>query len=592
MPPSVARGPDGCLRPAALALLLGALALLTTFLGLEPLLLFGAWGSDSGEYALLSQSLLAHQRFWLQGYHGWGFGYPYFPGMFEVGAAVASATGADTLLSLELTVPILGALGVVPLFLLFRRLFPSDRVALLGAALSGVASTRLLVLSHAAPLTLGDLLWVASLWALVEQRRDARWWAVLSLTAPSLVLTHHLSSYFFLVSAVGLVVGVELFAPRRWSRRFPLRELAFLGAFSVALFVYWFDYAPPFAREISQGLLGSSPLLAPLGGILGVVVAGALIELRRRRALGGRGRWPAWSVRWPNRTHVVRDVLVLGGLIFGGLSLLFLVPLPGTGDKVTLLDLLWFTPTVLYVPLASGAKGVLPIPRLGPAGYTIMIAIGLSAIFALATGNIAIPADRHPEYLFVPLALVVAVVVGRALASARASPRRGAYAAALGAVVVLMAANAATAYPPPSVLVGFQEGFTAQDLTLASWMATELSRGAHLASDHRLSDLYFFDSGGSPATWDNASCLFVGDRNLCAMAELKSSYLPNPPLRGPVDVVAADATMVQSGVALDPSEPAVPMSPSALARLAGPGFVVLYSDGDQTVWWASSTAPG
>ena len=580
-------GPD----PRTVVLLLGALLLLAIFLGLEPLLSFSAWGSDSGEYASLTQFLLQSHRFLLTGYTGWGFGYPYFPGTFEIGAGVAAATGADPLLSLELAVPALGAFGALPLFLTFRRILPSDRIALLGAALTAVASPRLLVISHAAPLTVGDLLWLASLWALVEQRRDPRWWVVLALTAPALVVTHHLSSYFFLLSGLGLVAGLELYAPWRWSRRFPLRELVFLGSFTAGLFIFWFTYAPPFARILTEGLLGISPAAAPVAAFVGVALVGALIHLRRKLAESGKVRRPVWHLKWPSRRRMVRDALLLGVLIFGALSALFFLPLPGTDQKLTPITLAWFLPMILYIPFAAGGKGLFPASRLGPAAHTMLAVIGLSAVFALVTNNAAIPLDRHAEYLIPPLSLLTAAVLGQGLAAVRRSARPGATAVSLVAVGLLLGAAAATAYPPPAVLEGFQEGFTYGDQAMASWMAVSLPRGTSLASDHRLSDEYFYDSGGNPATWDNASCLFLGNNDYCAAAELRSTFLPNPPLEGRVDVVAADATMRTSGVALNPSRPALPMSSTALQRLAGPTFVVLYSDGGQTVWWVAAPYP-
>jgi hypothetical protein len=575
-------------RKLLLPLLLGSLVLFALFLGLEPLLLFGAWGSDSGEYATLTRALLNHGQFLLSGYTGWGFGYPYFPGTFEVGAGIAAATGADPLWTLEVAIPALGALGAVPFFLFFRRVVPSDTAAFVGAALTSVSSVRLLVISHAAPQTLGDLLWIASLWFLVEQRRDPRWLVLLSLSSAALILTHHLSSYFFLISGVGLVLGLELYQPGRWSRRFPIRELAFMGAFAVGLFAYWFDYAPPFAQVIvTEGLLRASPILAPVGAVGGMVLCALVIHLRRtlaRRKGSARG---AWRLKWPSEWRKLRDGAVLGGLVLAGVAALFVVPLPGTQDYVSTLSALWYLPVLALVPLAAGMKGALPVSRLGPGAFALLIVIGLSALFALATANGEIPADRHPEFLVPPLALVAGLSVAILLEPGWLPVGRSKAATTLAvlAVLALVGANAATAYPPPAALEGFQEGFTPQDVSLAGWMAISLPAGTSLASDHRLSDLYFYDSGGNPASWDNSTCLFEGSNEFCAYHDLEDSFLPNPPIQGMVDVVAVDSTMRSTGVALDPSLPAVPMSAAALDRLQGPGFVLLYSAGGQSAWW-------
>src|SRR4029077_3187836 len=127
------------------------------------------------------------------------------------------------------------------------RLFPNDTVAILGAVLASLAMPRIYSVAHPAPLALGEALAIAALWMLVESRRDARWHIPLTLTGAALVVTHHLSSYFFVVAALGLVVVRELVWPHRWSYRFPTRELAFLAAFLVGTLAYWFEFPGAFA---------------------------------------------------------------------------------------------------------------------------------------------------------------------------------------------------------------------------------------------------------------------------------------------------------------------------------------------------------
>lgn len=566
--------------------LLASLALFAVFLGLEPLLTYAVWGSDTGEYYSLTNFLVQHGSFELGSYTGWGStGYQYFPGTFEVGAAVAGATGADPLLSLEIAIPALAALSVLPLFLLFRRFVARDDIALLGAALAAVAMPRLFDLSHAAPLALGDFLAVATLWAFVEQRRDPRWIVVFVLSGGALIFSHHLSSYFFLVSALGLLVGLELFAPRRWSIRYPLREFFMLGGFVVALFAFWIGYTRTFVATIVSAHVDGVLLPAeafPAGALIFIALLGYLVHLRRTRA-----PIPALSLkrlRWPNRFRLYRDALVLGIAIFGGLAILLVVPLPSTGVEVTPFELLWYTPVLLLVPLAAGGRALVSFARLGMAPYLWLLGVGLSALVMLATNNSVISPERHAEYLVIPLGFAAAVALGRLIGSWRAAGHPRAWVAGVMAVLLLVGANAVIAYPPPVAIAGFQEGFTPQDLALASWASASLGNNATLASDHRLSDLYFGLSG-QPATWDTTPALFNGNDSLLADQELDSSYAPH--CFHHIDAVAVDATMVQTGVALNPSDPAVPMSSAALDRLGTPTFALLYQSGSQEVWWVT-----
>lgn len=569
--------------------LLLSLLLLAVFLGLEPLLLYAAWGSDTGEYYRLTLALVQNGRFLLDGYQGWGFGYPYFPGIFEVGAAVSQATGANALVSLEVTVPVLAALSVAPVFLLFRRLYPSDTVALVGAALVAVSFPRLFDISHAAPLSLGDLLCVASLWAFVEQRTDRRWLVVLSLSAGALIITHHLSSYFFFISALGILVLHELFFPGRWAARFPLREFLFLGGFVTVLFAYWLIYAPPFSSFLSQGVLGASPLLVPVGAALAVLASGSLVYLRRK--LGRSPPRPWIRVKWPGRRSIYVHMAVLGVAIFGSLALLTVIPLPTTMDTISVFTLAWYTPFLLLIPLAAGSRRLSNFSTLGMVTIFWVLVLGASALYGLVTANPVILPERHPEYLAIPLGLMVAISLRHLIGpmpGGGLTPRR---AVAFGLVAVLIGANAWVAYPPPSALEGFQEGFTPQDLTLIEWASASLPAGSALAADHRLSDLYF-GLTGQPATWDTTPCLFLGENRSCAQAELNASLAPRGPghVPRPLDAVAVDWTMIHVGVALDPNAPAFPMSPQALAFLRGPGFVLLYEDGQgEMLFWV---APG
>ena len=54
--------------------------LLAMFMRLFPLTQYAIWGSDTGEYFHIT-SQLTSDGYISTDYDGWGFGYPYFPGM-------------------------------------------------------------------------------------------------------------------------------------------------------------------------------------------------------------------------------------------------------------------------------------------------------------------------------------------------------------------------------------------------------------------------------------------------------------------------------------------------------------------------------
>ncbi|MCI4330483.1 MAG: hypothetical protein L3K19_01365 [Thermoplasmata archaeon] len=566
-----------------------SLGLLLVFLSLEPRLSFAIFGSDTGEYYHLTSALVSTGHVPTgASYLGWGFAYPNFPGIFLLSATGSQAFGVDPLTALTTIVPVLSVLSVLPLFLLFRRLFPNDSVAILGAGFASVFMPRMFSLAHPAPLALGDFLVIGALWMFVEGRRDRRWYLPLALTAASLVVTHHLSSYFFLASALGSFVLLELWKPGLWSTRFPARELAFLTAFVLGMLAYWSAYAAPFLPILSEGSHGlpAGAVVVALGGgaVVGMVVLAQLIRWRRRRSAGStRAR-----VGFPSDRSLLRDAVVILSGLFLGVGLLIVVPLPATAQTTVPSAVVFFAPLLVSIPLASGTRRLVTVSRIGPLAIAWLLALGLSALFALSTNNPEILPSRHPEYLLIPVGLLIAVGGGRLVARwGDRSGRQALIAGSLG-LVVLLAANAAIVYPPPSDFGGFQEGLTSQDAALWMWVGSAIPAGAVVASDHRLSSMIFgFD--GNRATWDSTPALFVGKDPKAAMDELRGANAPHTlPKLLPINAVAVDETMRDTGVALDPSAPALPLSANASAWFDAPPFVAVYENGPEAVYWVDA----
>ncbi len=599
------RAPDrSAMRPET-AILLIAVALLLVFLALEPYLSYALFGSDSGEYYrlttdLLSTGTLPHGA----AYTGWGTAYPDFPGIYLLAGGGAGALGLSAFDALTIIIPVVAVLSFFPLFLLFRRLYPQDNIALLGAAFASVAMPRLFSIAHPAPLALGDFLCVAALWMLVESRRDVRWFLPLSLTAGALIVTHHLSSYFFAVSALGGLVLLELWRPGLWSRRFPIREFAFLGGFVTATFLFWFYGTTSFVSDVLLPGLGhaSEVGFAGLEGAALAVIVGSAVLVRWRRAHYRPSR--PW-VRLPTDRSVLRDTVALVIGIFAGAIVILFVPIPGTDQTTGAATVLWFTPIFALGILCAGSRRAFSPARLGPftLAWTGALAVSAGALLALAVlgsaaGNstlqnfaATLSPERHVEYLMIPIGLLVAVATARLLARVHDDRGRRALTAAMLGVVVLVAANAAIVYPPQAEFGGFEEGLTRGDAALWMWVGIAAPPTWVVASDHRLSSMIFgFD--GNPATWVTTPDLFNGANWSGAAAELRSVGAPNPADPKPVDLVAVDSVMY-GGVALNPSNLALPLSAAAIAWFERAPFVPLYENGPDVVYLVDSTSfPG
>lgn len=589
------------LRPETL-LLLGGLALLLVFLALEPFLSYALFGSDTGEYYrltvdLISSGSLPHGA----AYAGWGSAYPDFPGIFLLAGGGAGALGADPFSALTVLVPVVAVLSVFPLFLLFRRLYPHDTVALLAAGISSLVMPRLFSIAHPAPLAIGDFLCVGALWMLVESRRDVRWYLPLSLTGGALILTHHLSSYFFVVSAFGGIFLLEMWRPGLWSRRFPVRELLFVAALVTGTFAFWFYGTTTFTSKVLDFAFSNHVGFAVFEGLglFAIVVAGLLVRWRRGRPRPSR----AW-VRLPTDRSLVRDAVALCVIIFGAIFLLVFVPVPGTTQSTSPTAILWFAPVLALGIVCAGSRRVLSPSRAGPFVLAWLGALGLSAgamiVLSLAApfvpqspaGGISstLSPGRHVEYLFLPIGLLIAVGFARLVTRVGDRAGRRAFAAGCLGVVLLLAANAAIVYPPQNDFGGFEEGLTHGDAGLWIWVGIAAPPTWTVATDHRLSSMIFgFD--GNPSTWFTTPALFTGSNWSLAAAELRDSGTPYTNATGagrPIDLVVVDSVMY-SGVALDPSKLATPLSSSAVGWFEKLPFVPVYENGPDVVYVVDSS---
>ncbi|MHB1932256.1 MAG: hypothetical protein ACYCPV_04630, partial [Thermoplasmata archaeon] len=418
-------------------------------------------------------------------------------------------------------------------------------------------------------------------------RRDLRWYLPLGLTSAALIVTHHLSTYFFVLSALLGLLLLELWRPRLWSRRFPTREFAFLGALVTGTFVYWFFAAKSFVNLVIVPGLGHLPgtSFAALESLALLTLLAAAALLRYRRGRRPLHRW----VRLPSDRSLVRDLVIIAVVVFGAVSLLLLVPLPGTTQMTNPATILWFTPLLGLGLLAAGSRRTPTLSRLGPFTLTWLGALGISALATLVAGGLApqisgfinaIPPSRHVEYLLIPVGLLVAIGAGRLVARAGDRAGRRAMVAASVGLVVLIAANAAIVYPPQADFGGFQEGLTHGDATLWMWVGLGAPPTWVVATDHRLSSMIFgFD--GNPATWDSTPALFNGANWTAALNELRASDAPHT-LR-PIDLVAVDSVMY-TGVALNPSAIAQPLSTAAQHWFTQLPFVPLYRNGLEVVY--------
>ncbi len=549
-------------------LALAAIVVAATAIRLSPLLTSLYWGADFGEYFAILR-FLSRNGVMPTHYLGWGTTYPWFPGMFFVQDAVLGLGGLDLPTVLNLVVPVLGGLAVLPIFLLAADVVRDDRVALFVAAFVAGVMPHVYSTSHTAPATLGDLLAFTGLWLFLRLRRDPRVAIPLVLVTVALVMTHHLSTYFLLLMVLGTIVLRGLLRPFVWSPA--TRRQTYYAAFLIAAtFTYWLGYATPFRDNILVDV-NVQPWWLLLVAFAGLLVLMALLVLARRRV--------AWRYRprYPDLRHSCTMFLIALAFVYGLGAVTILGAVPGTSITLPAVVLVDFAPVLILVAFSSAGRKFFDFLESNVAVSAWFLVLAASALAGSVVATRVLIPYRHVEYLIVPAAILAGLGFFRLLDLA--APSRTRRTAAVAAGVLLLAGNFAFAIPPPSFVAGWNESTPPAALDGALWARDRL--GGLTLADH-MASTNLFGFGGVNATWDTAVAPFFATS--WADAEPGLVNIPSPSGTRNATYVWLDVVETQ-GVELRVWQPAVPMSPAAIAKFNDSPFVKVYDDGYAQAYW-------
>ncbi|HYM39407.1 MAG TPA: hypothetical protein VEY12_04580 [Thermoplasmata archaeon] len=547
---------------------LAAIALAAVGIRLSPLLGGLYWGSDFGEYFGILRFLTVYGHMPVH-YVGWGSTYPWFPGMFFAQEALVGLGGLDLPTVLNLLIPILGALAVLPIFLLSEEIVHDRRVALFVAAFVAGVMPHVYATSHTAPATLGDLLAFTSLLLFLRLRRDPRVALPLVLVTATLITTHHLSAYFVILMVLGALVLRGLLRPFVWDAG-AKREVGYAGFLLVGTLAYWFGYAAPFRDNILVDV-NVQPwwiLFVAFGGLLLVLA----LAVRAR----GRVTW-RYRPRYPDLRYSLAMFGLALGFVVGLAAGTVLGAVPGTSVSLPPIILVDFAPLLILLAFSSAGRKSFDFMPHGTAVSAWFLALAVSALAGSVVATRVLIPYRHIEYLIVPVGILAGVGFFRLLDLA--SPTRARRTAAVVAGCALLAGNFAFAIPPPSFVAGWNEATQPVAMDGVYWAHGNL-RGL-VAADH-MASTNLFGFGGVNATWDTTVAPFFATTWSDARPGLVSIAAP----AGTQNATYVWLDQVEThGVELRVWEPAVPMSPAAIAKFSASPFVKVYDDGYAQVYW-------
>ncbi|MHC1625275.1 MAG: hypothetical protein ACXQS2_04685, partial [Methermicoccaceae archaeon] len=422
--------------------------------------------------------------------------------------------------------PIIGGLTIPIFYLIVLELLRDKKVALASSALLAIAPFHVYQTSHAAPLTVGHFFMLLSIYLFIRYIRDKRFILPLAFSTMLLVSSHHLTTYFYIISITAIMLVDAAYRDRVDRKNFYM--LVYVVAAASLAFSYWFFIAKPVFFNFMPAGLHLSPYYIVLLYYL-LTFFGFTLVLLKKRWFNGKTFSKTTFRALPITSKIIWSFLAILGveLVFFSLA-----SVPGLHLKVNLASIPYSIPIIMFISLSVAGFSSLKETREGLAVRVWFMVIFFSFLYAVLAGDRTnLYADRHLEYMIVPLCVPAAVALIKILDNVDVrkvfshplslTGQRLVHTKRLLAVVfvvLMMVSNVLVVYPAMDSINAVDERVTQPCINAIYWMKGNISRNCVVASDHRLSMILWAE--GFDITMGKTNLTWTCDNWTVCLAEL------------------------------------------------------------------------
>jgi len=482
--------------------LLLAITGIAIFIRILPSLFHAAWGCDFGIYYGITNTVVESAEFF-PSYYGWGGSYNEFPVMYAIVAFAHWITGIDIIVLMPKLIPIFGGLTVFIFYFIVKELTENKKIAILSSLLLAVSAFHVYQLSHSAPLVIGHFFMMLSFYFFIKYRQNYRYIIPLVITTMLLIMSHHFTTFIYIVSLISIVFFENLYA-KEWSSHIK-KDIYCILITSVLAFSYWAIVAKTVFNGFMRVGLISGIKLHPIITIslfyVGLFGSFVLIKYLRKLNL----------IREFKRPTVKSSLYKFSLTFFICLSLMITfttIDLPGHKITFSIISVIYSIPLLIIFSFAVAGFRQTRIIKNGLFLRGWLLGLLVSFMFSIATGSTAILPERHPEYISIPVSAIAVLGIGVIFSDPEfkllffklldkrkiitkyfskevvISQKKRLF--ATGLVICLVVANGLAVYPSFFAL-GPDESISAEDINAIEWMFENLDiNETVIASDHRL----------------------------------------------------------------------------------------------------------
>jgi hypothetical protein len=233
------------------------ITLLGIFLRILPSYSYSIWGVDYGIYyalttAFVNLGLIFHPLPSIWGSSGYGN----FPMFYWTMIFIHDLTNLSVNLLLLKVPPIFAGLTIPIIYFIGKKLTNSYVIGIISALFLAINPMEVFETSMVGLLVFGHLFLLLSILFFIYSRENKYFYLPLILSSFSLILSHHLSTYMYIISIFGIIYLTRLIKGNYNNYKY---EIIYFLAFTTATFSYWLIMVPSMYSFIEQGFLGIIP---------------------------------------------------------------------------------------------------------------------------------------------------------------------------------------------------------------------------------------------------------------------------------------------------------------------------------------------
>ncbi|MBS3816326.1 MAG: hypothetical protein KGY76_02045 [Candidatus Thermoplasmatota archaeon] len=505
-----------------------------------PLYDFTLWGMDCGEYLYYTHRLVENGRIY-GSIDGWGTAYPFFPGMFILGGSFHLLTGTDLIISTTFIPVLISGFSPLFVFLIVHKLMDDWRPAILSTFFFAALPPIIYSYSQPRPETIGfflmALILALNVTLLKEHKKKVAGLMVFSVI--SLVVTHHLSMYFFLLMLLGGLFVSRLWRNREWELDKDRTILYIL--FTLMTLIYWVYFAGPFGGNRLEGALvfpSYSILAVPF---LVLIVIELLVRVRRNHEFYVPINFHKQDYRSFLRFVAIMAIIVVPIFIH--------IAFTGMPVKDIRLGtaLFFYSPIIALSAFGVPTRKVIKALQEGPSiiGWLafILISLGIGALF----NSNSLLGIRHATFLLFVVSIFFGIGLFYFLMMFNPADEKIKTVALSLAIFLLVASVVPASFPSQERAGGYTEGVESEDMETVFWLKS--STTGKIGTDHRMSAAAF-SVGNKNLTWTEGEEMYFSSNLSIALLDLKENN---------VSYIAWDEEMLE-GTATDPGQNPKPLN--------------------------------